>query len=467
MKKLYTLIALLITTAAAHAQIVATANCIVPQYMQGRNGTNNDRVPFYFWAEISGLTPSATYRYYTSMDTLNSSPTSNGAGNANLVNMSSGTVRRTANVSLSNAANYDSLTADTTGMYAGWFGVEATGNARYTAGNMVHPQLQLNNGNGGTSVATRLKFTAYMVRVLTFGTTASAVQGSALYDSASTFFAQPKDLVFLYDSITATGRPLASAMVETEGIAHQSITSIASFYRNNVDTFPQRWGTIIPNINANGVRAVEYRDFTNGSILNSMTDNNGVWCSGANTVNPLNGNTGLYLDENFVLTGSFSFPDTTFTTFNTQFTANSNGSPGTQYSWDFGDGSPLDTNQNPLYAYGAPGTYTVTLTIQAPSCGISFTDTIVVLLFTGTNELNAENTFTLAPNPSDGLFTFKTTASGTKSISVVNLLGETVFASNTAAQQVELDLRGEARGVYFVNMTNEKGERTTAKIVVR
>ena len=52
------------------AQItVSTAK--VPLYMQGESGTNNNRVPLYFWAELSGLTPNATYRYYTNMDTLN------------------------------------------------------------------------------------------------------------------------------------------------------------------------------------------------------------------------------------------------------------------------------------------------------------------------------------------------------------------------------------------------------------
>jgi hypothetical protein len=85
----------------------------------------------------------------------------------------------------------------------------------------------------------------------------------------------------------------------------------------------------------------------------------------------------------------------------------------------------------------------------------------------GIAEQETPFTFSVSPNPSDGLFTFKTTASGSKAISVLNMLGETVFTSNTVAQQLELDLRGEARGVYFVHMTNERGDRTTAKVVVR
>src|SRR5206468_9613107 len=33
------------------------------------------------------------------------------------------------------------------------------------------------------------------------------------------------------------------------------------------------------------------------------------------------------------------------------------------YSWSFGDGSPVVTTQNPSHTYGAGGTYTVTLTV--------------------------------------------------------------------------------------------------------
>ena len=36
----------------------------------------------------------------------------------------------------------------------------------------------------------------------------------------------------------------------------------------------------------------------------------------------------------------------------------------TNWSWDFGDGSPVNTNQNPDYTYPSPGTYNVELTVQ-------------------------------------------------------------------------------------------------------
>ena len=36
----------------------------------------------------------------------------------------------------------------------------------------------------------------------------------------------------------------------------------------------------------------------------------------------------------------------------------------TSYSWDFGDGSPLSTEENPVHLYDADGTYSVTLTVN-------------------------------------------------------------------------------------------------------
>ena len=45
------------------------------------------------------------------------------------------------------------------------------------------------------------------------------------------------------------------------------------------------------------------------------------------------------------------------------FTDLSTGSP-TSWQWNFGDGSPNVTIQNPTYTYGLPGNYTVTLTVS-------------------------------------------------------------------------------------------------------
>ena len=58
-----------------------------------------------------------------------------------------------------------------------------------------------------------------------------------------------------------------------------------------------------------------------------------------------------------------------------QFTDTSTGSP-TSWDWDFGDGSPHSTEQNPLHVYATRGPYTVVLT--ATNAGGSDDDTQIV-----------------------------------------------------------------------------------------
>ena len=71
----------------------------------------------------------------------------------------------------------------------------------------------------------------------------------------------------------------------------------------------------------------------------------------------------IYIDS--IPTANFNFTvvceiDTT------SFTDLSTGSV-TDWSWNFGDGSPLNTNQNPNYFYGNDGTYSVSLTVTNPA----------------------------------------------------------------------------------------------------
>ncbi len=61
-----------------------------------------------------------------------------------------------------------------------------------------------------------------------------------------------------------------------------------------------------------------------------------------------------------------------------QFNDASSGSPATGWSWDFGDGSPTTTAQNPSHTYGAPGTYTVAFTASNDNGASTVTQQLVV-----------------------------------------------------------------------------------------
>lgn len=58
-----------------------------------------------------------------------------------------------------------------------------------------------------------------------------------------------------------------------------------------------------------------------------------------------------------------------------------NTSIGVDYIWDFGDGSPIDTNMSPSHPYSTPGTYTVTLiAVDSTSCIVTDTTTLVIVV---------------------------------------------------------------------------------------
>jgi hypothetical protein len=437
-------------------------NALVPQYCQGIQPTNNNRVPCWFWATLSGLTPNATYRYYTTMDTLNASPTSNGAGVPLLVNANSGTIRRTTNPSLSNNANHDSLTADSNGVYSGWFGVDASGNGRYTPGNTLYPKFIMNNGAGGTSVAYRLVASNYPVSVINFGTTNSSTEGTALYDSLG---ATAKNFICVYDSVNMNGRPISIAIVENDGLNLFAITSTAAFYRNNVDTLDMHWGTIIPNMLANGIRGIEERSFSTGGAVNMWSDADGYWCSGVNTANMTGGNAGIYLNSTFSLTSSANIPDTVWTGLPAYMDVTTN-DPNANITWDFGDSSS-DTLAMTSHTYNTPGVVQVVVVISNGGCSDTIVQNVMVMLATSTPRIVSLG-FDVFPNPSTGLFNVKSPSAIEKEIEVYNVLGETVFTYTYTGNTTTIDLSNLDKGVYFIRIKENVsgGKNGTKRIII-
>ncbi len=271
------------------AQITFTTT--LPKYIQGVNGTNNNRTPFVFWGTVSGLTPGATYRYFNQMDTVGSPITNSGAGNPYLINMGTATITRTTSPSMATPGSYEQFTASTTGEYSGWFMLESTGNIRFTPGKKLIPKLMLNDGAGGTTIATRVAAND-TTNVIDYGT--GLTNGSAIKD---TTVAPAKTVVYLYDNLAGTGQPITSAIVEDDGLNLTAITSIANWYRTEVDGKPAKYGLIVPNNLPNGIRRVEFRDFNTGNIISAIVDSDGIWNSGANTVNMTSGTTVTYLNS--------------------------------------------------------------------------------------------------------------------------------------------------------------------------
>ncbi|OGX89392.1 hypothetical protein BEN47_07035 [Hymenobacter lapidarius] len=282
---------LLLLPLGSSAQALTQADftgLIVPQYMASGTAT---RLPVLFRATVSNLTPSTLYRAFvlgatnatTGGGTVDfGGAMSSGAGIPVFINVSTTGVVTYTSASTGNTntdGSYMTFTTDAAGAYTGWFGFLNSGNARYTAGNLIFPAITLAKDSAPATVEKRLALNQSII-TLDFATTGTGIQGASS--------ATAGNAVALYDNVAGTGRPLAATVVENIGV---TFGSVVPFYSTTAGT----WNSIVPRANAAGVqRVVEYSVAT-GAVLNCNSDADGVWPSGANTVNPMGGTTPVML----------------------------------------------------------------------------------------------------------------------------------------------------------------------------
>ncbi|MEM9824086.1 MAG: PKD domain-containing protein, partial [Bacteroidota bacterium] len=74
---------------------------------------------------------------------------------------------------------------------------------------------------------------------------------------------------------------------------------------------------------------------------------------------------------------------------------------GITYEWDFGDGTPFNTDENPVHEF-VPGIYTVSLAVSNGLCS-SFISQTIDVNSTATHELTDGHQLSIFPNPTQGL----------------------------------------------------------------
>lgn len=288
---------------------------ILPLYIQGNSGTNNNRLPYAARLSLTHFTPSTTYRYYNSI-ILDATDGVSGTGAGTAIFVNGGTFTQASTLGLSTVGTYGTFTTDASGDYTGWFISEPSGNARFLQGNAVRMRLQINDGASGTSVVTRLNTSTISVYNLgSAGANASGVRGTSL--------ATPKNFIFTYNNTAGTGRPATGTYVESDGVT--PIGSYANFYRTIVDGVTGSWGTFVPNSSATGIRRIEQRDLTTGAIVGcAPTDADGTWPSGTITAGASSGTTALV-----IATGDAPMVTPTFTSASISGTYTCEGSKAT------------------------------------------------------------------------------------------------------------------------------------------
>jgi hypothetical protein len=261
---------------------------LVPQYLSGHvagSSTHPTRLPYVWRASLSNLSPNTTYKYYTAVRAASDQANYGGAGIPIETQTAGAFVRKSGGPSLDN--NSSSFTTDATGSYTGWFGLEPSPDARYNDQAVVYPLVVLNGGDG-LNVATQFLATTSPVTALNMSsaaTGATGVRGSS--------FGPASNLVLTYDNANGIGRPLAGTWLESDGSANT--TNYAGFY-GSVDGVAGAYGLLTPNANTSGIRRVEQRALTDGSLVGcAATSATGTWAGGAATASPSGGTTALVL----------------------------------------------------------------------------------------------------------------------------------------------------------------------------
>jgi PKD repeat protein len=136
----------------------------------------------------------------------------------------------------------------------------------------------------------------------------------------------------------------------------------------------------------------------------------------------------------------------------------------TQYSWNFGDGSALSTQNNPQHTYTSTGQYIVTLTALT-ACGDSnkFTDTISVSAVpNGINEL--ENDPGIQIHYQQGLLKWATTQN-LKDITLYDAQGKIVY-QNAISQGIQEARLSLTTGIYWVRFNTKSGQIIKSRFAI-
>jgi hypothetical protein len=268
-------------TGTVHSEDEPMMLSMMPYYIQGNNGSNNNRVPVAVATYFFNLEPETTYRYTNQFVDGNDSPETAGAGNVIYADIEG--FYRSTSPSLSTEGGYGEFTTDEDGFAFVWFINEPTANARFTPGNHVYLRARLNDGHDGTTVEKTFTSDEYAT-VLNFGTEYDEYSCSAFYAKSNE---SPKSFALLLADEEG-GRPIYSTSIETVGVDYVGINQYADFYKELVAGNDGWFGGILPNDNKDGVNAIWIVDI-DSYVVNEFIVENGQWNPNANTINPSNG----------------------------------------------------------------------------------------------------------------------------------------------------------------------------------
>ncbi len=152
------------------------------------------------------------------------------------------------------------------------------------------------------------------------------------------------------------------------------------------------------------------------------------------------------------------------------FTDISSGNPDS-WSWNFGDGSPVDQGQNPEHTYSAEGFYTIELTVSNGSCFSTIKQTIEVGFTSAANDPDIKSGLKVYPNPATDEVTlsFSQPVSGKMQLNVSNAAGSIVMSSvlDFTTSPFTINTSSLPTGTYQFELIGEQGVSVKRITIIR
>lgn len=456
-----------------------------PLYTGSGNAT---RTPTMFFATVSNLAPSTTYKYYVQAAIGSDlGTTATGAGNSILIDYTVNPVTYTyaSSLSLNTAGGYGKFTTNASGSFTGSFGFVNTGNARFTAGNAILPNITL-AVDGTTPVEFRFALNQ-TITVLAFANTNGATDGTFIQ---GTSLATPGNLVALWKSVDGTSivnqvsaRPLSMTISENPTVVTGNGGSVwASSFITGYDLTSGSWNTIIPNDNPNGVRLIQQFNIRTGVVIGCNSDADGTWPTGpVVTANPTGGLTPLQISSTDApINGGtcFDIIPVKLSAFNVQKINNI-----VKLSWTTEqelnskefiiersiNGNTWTTIATVAAAGNSNSRLNYTSTDNSPVKGINFYrirsvdfDNRFDLSATKSVLFNSAVEVLVTPNPAkDIVNVYMADNNRTVNILLLDASGKVVKKLSTDQQQLQINVSAFGRGVYYVKVVNEGSVKTT------
>jgi PKD repeat protein len=133
------------------------------------------------------------------------------------------------------------------------------------------------------------------------------------------------------------------------------------------------------------------------------------------------------------------------------------------YSWSFGDGQ-TSTTQHPIHSYITNGTFQVTLIAVKGNCSDDTTMAITAIV-NGVDEAN-ENKLFLAyhdKTTNNLMIKWMNNLAINKHIEILNMNGQTVYKTESKAEQINISTNDFTKGIYVVKCIDENGNAASKK----